>query len=112
MISSNSVPCSSDGSKVALGDPSIPVVLQNTQRRAVILILTERPFVNDGIVSSVVENARSNPRLAVSTSLGRTFIVLLRTHLKQEPPTEVDTADFLGSIRKAGREGEHTLCEG
>lgn len=87
------------------------MVLQNTQRRVVILILTECPFVNDGVVSSVVENARSNPRLAASISMKRTFVAL-RTHLEHEPPTEVDTADFLGSIRKAGGEGGHTFCEG
>jgi hypothetical protein len=48
---------------------------------------------------------------ASSTSFKRT-LVTLRTHLEHEPPSEVDTADFLGSIRKARREREHTLRQG
>ena len=57
------IPRSSDGSKVALGDPGIPVVLQNTQCRVVILILTERPFVDNGRVASIVKDAWSDPWL-------------------------------------------------
>lgn len=34
-----------------------------------------------------------------------------RTYLDDKPPAEVDTADFLGSIREARREGEDTYCE-
>lgn len=48
---------------------------------------------------------------AASTSLKRTSAALC-THLEHEPPTEVDTADFLRSVRKAGGEGEHTICKG
>lgn len=43
--------------------------------------------------------------------LTRTWTAL-RAHLKQEPPTEVDTTDFLGSVRKAGSEGEDSPRKG
>jgi len=73
------------GLKVGLGDPSVPVVLQDGQ--GIGGELTERPLVYDTRIPRVVEEAGCDPRL------------------EHEPSTEVDTAHLGGPIGKTRRDG-------
>jgi hypothetical protein len=55
---------SSHSDKVVLRYPGIPVVVQDGQRRGVVLRLAKRKFVHDRSVSSILEDARCDPRLS------------------------------------------------
>lgn len=57
------IPCVSDSGKIVLGDPSVPVILENVLGRVVVLVLTERPFVDDTTVTCIVKKAGGDPRL-------------------------------------------------
>ena len=59
------VPGTRDIREVLLRYPGVPVVLENGSSRCCVLVLTERPLINDGIVAGVVEKARSNPWLPI-----------------------------------------------
>ena len=50
-------------SEVLLGDPSIPVLLEDGERGLPVLELTEGVLVDNGRVASVVEEAWRDPRL-------------------------------------------------
>jgi len=67
------IPCISDGGKIAFGDPSVPMVLEDVLGRVVVLVLTERPFVDDGIVTCIVKKAGGNPRLRQDGSEAETI---------------------------------------
>lgn len=58
-----SVPSSSDGSKIAFGNPTVPMLLESVLGRVVVLVLTERPFIDDGTVARVVKKAGGDPWL-------------------------------------------------
>ena len=49
------VPSSGDLSKVSLGNPSVPMVLEGLRSFLPILALAERPFVNKGRISRCFE---------------------------------------------------------
>ena len=59
------VPGTRDIREVLLRYPGVPVVLENGSSRCCVLVLTERPLINNIIIAGVVEKARSNPWLPI-----------------------------------------------
>ena len=59
------VPGTRDIREVFLCYPGVPVVLENGSSRCRVLVLTERPLINNIIIAGVVEKARSNPWLPI-----------------------------------------------
>jgi hypothetical protein len=57
------VPSSCNSLKVPFGYPGVPMLLERQLRRVFVLILPERPLVDDSRVSSVVEYAWGDPGL-------------------------------------------------
>ena len=53
MMCGNSLTC--DGAEVTLGNPSVPVVLQCVVCRVSVLVRTERVFIDNAVVSSILE---------------------------------------------------------
>lgn len=49
------IPGSSNLFKITLGDPGIPMFLQRKTRIRVALQLAKCPFVDDGVVSSIIK---------------------------------------------------------
>lgn len=64
MKSNVNVPCGGDIDEVLLGDPGVPVVLQRCLSSSVVLVLTERPLVDNSGVARFFEEGWSNPWLA------------------------------------------------
>lgn len=50
-------------SEVIFNDPGLPVIFQHVQGLLLILHLPESVFVDNGIISCVLEDARRYPRL-------------------------------------------------
>jgi hypothetical protein len=57
------IPGSGNIDKICLGDPSIPVVLEGCRGSGPSLELTERPLVDDIIISCCVEETGRDPWL-------------------------------------------------
>jgi hypothetical protein len=57
------VPSNCNSLKVCFGYPGVPMLLERQLRRVFVLILPERPLVDDSRVSSVVEYAWGDPGL-------------------------------------------------
>lgn len=84
--------------EICLRYPSVPVVLKDTGGRCCVLVLTEGPLIDDGIVSGIVKKARGDPWLTMSLEFPKPVHKALAdsaAHLEDEPPSQVDTADGL-----------------
>ena len=57
------MPSSGYGSKVGLGDPSVPVIFQNGRCLCAIQELAERQFIDDPRITRVVEERWGDPWL-------------------------------------------------
>jgi hypothetical protein len=121
-------PCSGDGSEIRLGDPCIPVIHKLGMRSIIVLKLTKaarcmgywqidtsvdinlRELVNNGIVTSVIKERRSDPRLDGNNLVlpGKKSTWRL-SHLKNKPTTQVYTPD-LGRT-KWEPQSRSTLCD-
>ena len=99
-----SVPSSSDGSKIAFGNPTVPMLLESVLGRVVVLVLTERPFIDDGTVARVVKKAGGDPWLRQNEKIPERQ--KKKTNLEDEPSPKVDTSHFLRAIRKTWGKGE------
>ena len=83
-------PCSCNIRQVLLRDPIVPMVLEGREGSAVGLHLTEGPFIYDGGVSRIVEEAGCDPRLQRGTSnqqdASSTMKGALHTSRTSQPP--------------------------
>lgn len=80
---------SSDIREIRLSDPGVPMVLQCGLSNRTRLELTEGPFVDDGVVVGVVEQAWGDPGL------------------QDKPTAQIYASNLLRSIRKPRLDGSH-----
>ena len=57
------LPCGSNGSKVCLSYPCVPMVLEHGGGLGAILVLAESPFIDNPRVTSIIEKRGCDPRL-------------------------------------------------
>ena len=90
-----------DLSEVVFGDVRAPVLLERCERDALVLVLAERPLVDDTHVGVVEERVRR--KVLPETQLWSQLVVasLRIAHLDDEPSAEADSTDRLFSIREA-----------